>query len=622
MNVNMNALDCGDTLTATQMLSINDIRRQITLLNYNLCRKSDGTHSIQLLEKMVHNLFEDIRFYLRGFGTGGLWVEGDLMDVGLGAGGGDGNGVGGLRIEHKSIIACLCVFYKLTLFIRDPIYGKGERDLAYMLVYSWYKYYPLLAITLVKDFVGVRGRKHSHVYGSWKDIKRLCEYAHQRSTGSNISTSFIHSCMDILLENVETHPEIKKWVPREKSIHGWQFEILANKWALKHKPYLFRVTPPAGAVGRGGDVMGGCGGSGVAGSMENIIASQWKQENKLKTANHCRKLFRQYLKGSGVRMEDEAVMGTRMPVNHKMEKSVADFVKEAAFLLRKTADLYPTAENKEAMALDKSWNTFCNASESLHYTIPIIDISNVLDYDNIDYLYSAIGVALFIAHRSSVKNKIVVLYQSVPYSVNIDHLGFFKSVGMLLDYAKGSNHDKYHKGGFVTAVTMNPYPIVFGIGMVMEAVNATGMSIASRENMNIVVINDWDYVVSGGGSRGNGLWGGLGDGGWGVGVGDLPHEKIVNMIWRQSGFTIPSILGYQMPFIVPNIIYWNVSNHGLSDLPMQLRTKKVSVMSGTTRGALEWLMHMEMSNLDAMTMTEYILKNGRYSQADLLFDGL
>ena len=69
----------------------------------------------------------------------------------------------------------LTMLYKLIAQTRDLDKGKGEYDLAFMQLAIWYEYYPQLAKEAFKHFV-IPYEKGVHQYGSWKDVKYLCNY--------------------------------------------------------------------------------------------------------------------------------------------------------------------------------------------------------------------------------------------------------------------------------------------------------------------------------------------------------------------------------------------------------------------------------------------------------------
>ena len=70
----------------------------------------------------------------------------------------------------------LLMLYKMIAQTRDIIAGKGEYNLSFMQLAIWYQYYPMLAMEAFKLFVLFEKNPLSHQYGSWKDIKYMCQY--------------------------------------------------------------------------------------------------------------------------------------------------------------------------------------------------------------------------------------------------------------------------------------------------------------------------------------------------------------------------------------------------------------------------------------------------------------
>ncbi len=141
------------------------------------------------------------------------------------------------QIEGKEAIIMI---YKIIGQTRDIYGGKGERDLAYMMVRVWYDYFPDAAIYAVELFVKESsGEKRQ--YGSWRDIKYFCNYC--KNDGLKETHPLIIAAL--LMLNKQLAKDIQlldsgsgnkddisyaaKWVPREKSAKfGWQFDILAE----------------------------------------------------------------------------------------------------------------------------------------------------------------------------------------------------------------------------------------------------------------------------------------------------------------------------------------------------------------------------------------------------------
>tara|TARA_Y100000813_G_scaffold194347_1_gene174598 strand:- start:111 stop:1871 length:1761 start_codon:yes stop_codon:yes gene_type:complete len=136
----------------------------------------------------------------------------------------------------------LTMVYKLIGHIRDCVHGKGEYNLAFMMLEVWWQYYPDLAIGAFLFFVKSKKNPLAHQYGSWKDVKYMCDYLSTHTIQGN-KHPFIDAIIQLVVSelNIENNkynnefPNFKpsligKWIPREKSKRfGWIFKRIAKK---------------------------------------------------------------------------------------------------------------------------------------------------------------------------------------------------------------------------------------------------------------------------------------------------------------------------------------------------------------------------------------------------------
>lgn len=155
------------------------------------------------------------------------------------------------REKRKDLLTTL---YKMIGKTRDIQGGKGEYTLSYMMIWTWYKFYPRMAALALFLFVfnsnhlymmfsiadiGIVDQNDQIPYGSWKDIKYFCDYA--KKQGATTDHDLIKSC--ILFINSQLHLDDEglqnghpislagKWAPRESSDKfGWLFEPLATNY--------------------------------------------------------------------------------------------------------------------------------------------------------------------------------------------------------------------------------------------------------------------------------------------------------------------------------------------------------------------------------------------------------
>jgi Mg-chelatase subunit ChlD len=141
--------------------------------------------------------------------------------------------------EREVAKGYLSILYRMIGHTRDIIDGKGECLLSYMMIYTWYEFYPELATFALRCLVDL-GDKDIHQYGSWKDIKYFCDYC-RKEKGESIDHPLIKFAIKLVNEQLSTDyvnyisnsDDISltaKWVPREKSSFSWIYTALATDY--------------------------------------------------------------------------------------------------------------------------------------------------------------------------------------------------------------------------------------------------------------------------------------------------------------------------------------------------------------------------------------------------------
>lgn len=163
--------------------------------------------------------------------------------------------------NQQDFLFYLASFYKMIGQTRDIVNGKGERDLTYMMICVFYKYYPYLASVALRLIF-------EKDYGCWADFKYFCHFVlhHFPSCSNLISVSidiavyqldkdrynwdnalykYFRDCYGEPKKSFE-RPDgrlhmslVAKWIPRESSKYSWLYERIVSKWSLIHSPFLF-----------------------------------------------------------------------------------------------------------------------------------------------------------------------------------------------------------------------------------------------------------------------------------------------------------------------------------------------------------------------------------------------
>ena len=119
------------------------------------------------------------------------------------------------------------MLYLKTLFlliahVRDIYFGHGMRDVSYMMVLTWYRYYPVLAIYAVHQFF------MGSVFGSWNDIKYFAKYLYKHDCEDHplldilvsLANRQLKKDYNVLLNAGDSgiYSNVSKWIPREKKL--------------------------------------------------------------------------------------------------------------------------------------------------------------------------------------------------------------------------------------------------------------------------------------------------------------------------------------------------------------------------------------------------------------------
>ena len=214
----------------------NDIDEKIVQLFFQLVR----TKNTKTLEQQLHNILNTLKNKYDSF---------EYMNAS----------------EATEVVKRLTTLYKMIGQTRDIINGKGELDISFMQICVWYEYFPSLALNAFTYFVDI---ENEHPYGSWKDVKYLCNYAKEYYKDKN-HPLIKHACSLLVSKlkldwenyssvNGESKSDLNnvkislatKWAPREPNYRkkkyvkfGWLFKPLAMetfphflKYTSKDKP--------------------------------------------------------------------------------------------------------------------------------------------------------------------------------------------------------------------------------------------------------------------------------------------------------------------------------------------------------------------------------------------------
>ena len=379
-----------------------------------------------------------------------------------------------LKKKYPTTTEYLNILYRMVGECRDIFGGKGEHDLSYCLLMNLYEVYPTLAIFALHRFVQPTNNNNI-VYGSWRDMKYLCEFLSMHSTKKEN-----HPLIEICIELINTQlakdlhswkfsihafsrehiSYVSKWIPRENKKFHWLFNKLAVHWSNKHKPYLLSTTDyysyskaltkakkiyrkVTSLLNKALDTteIKQC-----SQQLYNIIPSHvpsfttMKQNNmifanSLLTKSNlfdrmkCSQLFENHFQNIFDKYNDEKCMD-KTPLYF----TLSHFVKEAIRL--KTS-----SNSKEIYVLNKQWECFSKSNAFIHNEniIPMLDISFDMQ-SNTESFYFAIGTSLFIAQNRKNEQRILTM-DNVPTWIILDpSANFINNIENILKSIKNNGN--------------------------------------------------------------------------------------------------------------------------------------------------------------------------------------
>lgn len=485
----------------------------------------------------------------------------------------------------------LSILYKMIGHTRDIISGKGEYELAYMMIYTWYDFSPELSKFALKCLVELNG---SHQYGSWKDIKYFCRYCQCNERNGN--HPLVKYAIQLLNERLRIDASMAedkdislaaKWAPREKSGFSWLYEDFATDY---FKEYLVTANTPE----RHRKALLKC-----KTEYRKLLSSLNKRIDTLqiKQCSHKwssidfnkvtsisiikqKKAFLNIKSDGVVRYPDDedrivCADNFKVLINNSlkgeteikgMRISMADFTKQAINLLR-----FSTHNNKDEIdILNSQWRDNSSQNGALSNMIAMVDVSGSMDGDPINV---AIALGIRIAEKSTF-GKRVLTFSSKPTWVNLENCDDFVSSVSEIKKAEWGTNTNFHAA----------------LDMILDAIIINKMDPNDVQDMVLVVLSDMQIDA--------------GDNCDKMALYELMEEKYANAGIRVHG----------KPYKPPHILFWNLrSTNGFPCLSCQ---PNCSMMSGFSPALLNTFCNQGIDALQSCSPWGILVKtleNERYN---------
>jgi len=508
--------------------------------------------------------------------------------------------------ERELAKGYLSVLYRIIGQTRDIIDGKGEYTLTYMMIFTWYEFFPVLAKFALKCLVDL-GDKSVHQYGSWKDLKYFCEYC--KSRGADIQHPLVQYSIELL--NTQLRKDsfkssskeltlVARWIPREKSHFDWLYEALACNYFPEFMRTASTSIQREKAIRKCKTEYRKL----LSELNREIDTTQVKQCAKIWseidfnkvtsiTTSKQKKAFLNVKKDSSARFPDDLdrvecaehfkariKQAAAGEVEMKGKRvGMADFTKQAIELIqkKKSTSSYRNDVTEEERAtvqleidlLNSQWRDNATQTGALAKLIPMVDVSGSMEGDP---MHVAIALGLRIAEKS-VLGKRVMTFSSKPTWVNLEaYETFVDQVEIVKQAEWGMNTN-----------------LLAAFDTILDSVIQNKLSPEEVQDMVLVILSDMQIDAGDGCDK------------------KVLYEKI------QAKYAAAGVRLYGEPFKPPHILFWNLRS--TSGFPSMSNQPNVSMMAGFSPALLNQFCEQGMDAFQSCTpwsVLEQGLENERY----------
>ena len=347
-----------------------------------------------------------------------------------------------VKIKDPAYKKYIHTLFLLIIQTRDVIYGKGEHTLSYMLLLAFYSFDPTLSIFALHRFVSPT-EQGSHYYGSWRDIKHLCQFIkeHSKEGENHPLISYSIEIMNTeLYKDIQTYKfsancfskkhisNVCKWIPREKkNKFAWLFNKLAYQYSNTHKHYIFdnitTIFQHEKAMNKAKKFYRKTFSflnkqiqtteilltqkNYKAIEPKNVCLQTYVNQNHLFDISEneekqlCVDKIKQHFESTFQKKESFLFKNDFRNVNHI---SLSFLVKYAILALKHQHNDIQQFINQ----LWKKVNILIPHFEK-DFFIPVVDISLYSTYDNSESFYSSLGLAIMLSEYSNLENRIIAM---------------------------------------------------------------------------------------------------------------------------------------------------------------------------------------------------------------------
>jgi len=499
---------------------------------------------------------------------------------------------------------------KLLAHTRDTETGKGEYALSFILLKELMTINKSLFVEIMKRFVGYENDcMITPPYGSWKDIKYYCNEIESCPTEL---AEMVNGQLNIDIEHMKENAVcslVAKWIPRETNRKfGWINVILAKHYfqaTYGKKGWSLSATRKAqthyrqivSSLNKYIDTVQikQCGHEWSKIDFEKVTSiTMMKQKraflNKNNRNHNNNPNYYTHRIGDRIQCRQNMLTYIEEVKNGSKEMKgkhtcMVDFVKAAlSVCIDDDENTYDENDfEAETFIINEAWNNSSKLINKLDNVIAMVDTSGSMESDNCQPLYSAMGLGIRVAEKSTLGKRILT-FDNRPSWVNLDDCpDFVSSVRKLNAVRSGLNTNFYSTMELIldTLVENN-----------IPAEEVESLVLAVFSTMQFDAAESSETLLNG------------------------TVRQILEQKFHDAGVKICG-RGYKLP----HILYWNVrSTSGFPELSYQ---DNVTMLSGYSPMLLNAFVNNGangLKNITPWTMLTNMLDKKRYNHLEYLIE--
>jgi hypothetical protein len=483
---------------------------------------------------------------------------------------------------------------KFPAHVRDVKAGKGEQQLALMLLYEMYSFYPQIAKLTFRKFIYMG--QEEHCLGSFKDIKYFCNYIKERSDANHEFINYILLiCVNILKADEQKYKKgdrislFGKWFPRSKSKKfGWIERIFSQMY---YSHIMGTVKTPSQKV----RAERKCSmnlrkllsklNKRLETTQINMANGTWADINFNKvtgpTLRVHKKAFQNITKNGVTRSSSD----DRIACANNFKNHVEEGIKGNVVVKGKMVDMYKLVKDAcsassqtEIDLVNGQWkdNSSINDDHTCNI-IPMSDTSGSMEIDDNIPMYNSIGYGIRVSEKThpNFRHRIMTFNDQPAWFQFNEHMTFYEKVQIMKNDTRWGGSTNFYKA----------------LEMILDVIVENEIPHTDVEKLVLAIFSDMQIDLA---MRG---------------INMTTMMENIKLLFNEAGLKTR----WRKPYPVPHILFWNLRK--TSGFPNCVYEKNTSMISGYSPIMLNTFSNKgfeELKKLTPLAIISDIISNSRY----------